>query len=1658
MNRRLLRLLCAALLVGGLLLSPLASADPPPEPVVTRSPDVDVTSAASVEFTATAAGDGIEARQGSTGTDPWNLPTYGLSPYSISVSAEGPTYLQFRSYDEQGTSPWVNANVCIDRTPPSVSMSPTGADPLPWSNTPVKVTATATDVGCASVDAIEFRTSANNGSSWDGPHPYESENDGPLITAHGTTLVEFRATDLAGNASAWQRKTVRIDTVAPSAPGARPDQIPGLLAWFDASDESSLILDGSAVSAWNDVRGGGPSATQGTAGNRPMRVLNAQNGRAAITFNGSQWLTFAGDLHPRTIIVAGRKEGVTTANSIVAKHDDAGSALLFGTSSGTGKATAAVASASAQSLGGSETAWQVLVGTTASGGTNPVTVWRNGTPGTAQTGNGAAWSIDSIADHPTSGYRLQGRIGEIAMFDRVLDNDERQLVEGYLAARWSDPIPPILPNGHPYRTPPYGVSGGSDAWLNAEQGGGWPAISGHGSHDLLSGLAGYEHRTSTDGGATWSTPSAGTSVTPTQANQGTTLVQFRAVDNAGNVSPWSPDPVTPAATRRIDTASPTLAVSGNTHHWTKDASVAVQGTSTDGVSRIKRIRYRSSVNDGPWNESPWSNAPADTDSWTTTATITAEGTSRVEFRAEDNAGNLSDWTTSDVAGQGGVRIDRTPPSGTPTLTNATGAWSGSPSVTVTASGTSDSASGVAGYRSRISTDNGVTWSAPQSGSTVTIGGENTTLVQFQAVDNAGNAGAWSASVAGGSGSVRLDRTRPTPPTVAANVSGWSNAPSATVTASGGSDGGSGVAGYQWATSTDGGDRWSAATNGGTAIVSGQGVTLVRMRTVDAVGNTSLWAPAVAVMLDHELPTAAIHGATGEWTNAASVTATATASDGLSGVALIQHRLSTDGGASWSSPATASSVAVGSVGTTLVQFRAFDNAGNIGAWTTAAPDGQGAIRIDRTPPTATIHGATGQWSNAASVDVTATGQDDASGVGSFEHRLSLDGGTTWTAPAAGGAVAVSAQGETLISFRAIDRAGNVGDWTAATSGGSGAVRIDRAPPGAPRLIVSPDTTVPLNSSRGAVLIHSAPPETGKPAVRIVITENGRLVHNGDFGTVRDTGLMDNTTYIYRAVAYDRLGNASPMNDVRITTPSRTPPDQPTAPDATGWPAKLTWKRAAGATGYRIVRDGTTVATVDEPRFDDPGALDIAAPFAVGSVASEATDDGVLLRWMPTADRGSTYRYQVIALDQEGNSTPSAEFVHEVISGGVTYEIAVDGAPVIGATNAAPEATAAGLPADLRSARVPLEPGQHEVTVTAIDAAGNRAVAARLTAYGPDLGPNRLTARASSPFAKPGERITLTATAPKGAVIRWSFPDGRTLTGAQVTRRFRAGTVAVTVTARLPNGETLRSGLNVIVDGAAPVIGTRMTGRRLRVSVRDAGGVASVTGRIGHGKPRPIRIGFLPIPEGRHRVTIVATDVVGNRTTKVVTAIVDTRGPTITVRASARPGRKLGTIVWSVTDRASGVASVSVNTTTRSRARGRITVPAGQVAVIIARDRVGNTTRVAAPVPAPMRLMNLRDPGLQGRRGDRLLPGGGRLTGIRAVVLSEARSRLDWAGVLGAKKGAADRYTPLVRRAVMRFQTLRRVREPAGKGVLGPATLRAMDKLARWGGWGAKAGRG
>jgi outer membrane protein assembly factor BamB len=79
----------------------------------------------------------------------------------------------------------------------------------------------------------------------------------------------------------------------------------------------------------------------------------------------------------------------------------------------------------------------------------------------------------------------------------------------------------------------------------------------------------------------------------------------------------------------------------------------------------------------------------------------------------------------------------------PTLTDSAGGLPTSTSpVTVTASGSVDSAPGFSGYKYETSTDGGTTWSALRTGATATVKTVGVTVVRFESLDAYGNTSGW----------------------------------------------------------------------------------------------------------------------------------------------------------------------------------------------------------------------------------------------------------------------------------------------------------------------------------------------------------------------------------------------------------------------------------------------------------------------------------------------------------------------------------------------------------------------------------------------------------------------------------------------------------------------------------------------------------------------------------------------------------------------------------------------------------------------------------------------------------------------------------------------------------------------------------------------------
>ena len=568
------------------------------------------------------------------------------------------------------------------------------------------------------------------------------------------------------------------------------------------------------------------------------------------------------------------------------------------------------------------------------------------------------------------------------------------------------------------------VSGGSPAWQNVTS----LHLAASGSTDSPgSGVASTERQISTDGGATWSATVLASGRTVTA--EGETLVQFRTVDASGLASNWV------QGTARIDRSNPTkptLAGGGGGWQNTALVSVTASGSADAGGSGFE-YQYETALDGGAWS-APALGAAAD---------ITDEGTTTVRFRALDGAGNHSGWVQSTV------EIDRTAP-GDPALTGGSLSWLPAASVQVTASGSTDAGSGLAGYQYQTSTDGGANWSPPASGATATVTAEGETLVQFQALDNAAIGSSWVQT------QVRIDRTLPTPPTVTGGSLTWQGAASVSVTGTGSTDaGGSVLAGYEHRFSTNGGATWSAAAAGAAQVVASEGQTLVQVRALDNAGNASAWTPASAtagstVRLDWSDPTApSLAGGSATWKNTVPVSVTASGStDAASGIARYEYQVSTNAGA-WLpvTPTAGPTASVSVAGDSLVRFRSVDGVGRTSAWV------QAQVRIDTALPTApTVTGGSLTWQNLSQLVVSASGSTDAggSGLAGYQYRTSTNGGSTWSAGVAGSSYAATAEGQTLVQLRSLDGAGNASAWTPASSGASNTVRLDRSAPSLPKV--------------------------------------------------------------------------------------------------------------------------------------------------------------------------------------------------------------------------------------------------------------------------------------------------------------------------------------------------------------------------------------------------------------------------------------------------------------------------------------------------------------------------------------------------------------------------------------------------------------------------------
>lgn len=212
--------------------------------------------------------------------------------------------------------------------------------------------------------------------------------------------------------------------------GWSPLQLPGLVAWYDASRIIGLS-DGTAIAQWDDLTGLGHHLLQGTGSLQPLYKTGITHGLPAVLFDGSNdylkavftlaqpcsvavSFVYVTDPGSQRVVVDGN-----TGNSMVL--DNNGSATSFRVWAGTGLTQTSIV----------KTTWGIGMGVF--NGASSVNHFR-GTEVTGNAGTATAGGI-TIGSQGSGSGSANIYVGELIAADVIWDAPMRAAIGTYMA-RW----------------------------------------------------------------------------------------------------------------------------------------------------------------------------------------------------------------------------------------------------------------------------------------------------------------------------------------------------------------------------------------------------------------------------------------------------------------------------------------------------------------------------------------------------------------------------------------------------------------------------------------------------------------------------------------------------------------------------------------------------------------------------------------------------------------------------------------------------------------------------------------------------------------------------------------------------------------------------------------------------------------------------------------------------------------------------------------------------------------------------------------------------------------------------------------------------------------------------------------------------------------------
>jgi hypothetical protein len=245
-----------------------------------------------------------------------------------------------------------------------------------------------------------------------------------------------------------------------------PDGLGADLAlWFDAADASTITLNGSTVSQWNDKSGNGRNVSQAVTAQQPAydavnKIITFDNDYLFNDTVGAAGLTSVSMLTVMRMVSGGANEDLPMG---VGVQFTTGAIRCFYRASGSttvgfaGWSRDVTTSDFSYDIGGDYhifAGWNTQLATPGN-----VRLSRDGaTPIAYTTNNGGllstadGFSVGSLRGGVVGNYYSNISVQEIVVLYSAITDADRQKLEGYLAWKWG--LVANLPSGHPYKIKP----------------------------------------------------------------------------------------------------------------------------------------------------------------------------------------------------------------------------------------------------------------------------------------------------------------------------------------------------------------------------------------------------------------------------------------------------------------------------------------------------------------------------------------------------------------------------------------------------------------------------------------------------------------------------------------------------------------------------------------------------------------------------------------------------------------------------------------------------------------------------------------------------------------------------------------------------------------------------------------------------------------------------------------------------------------------------------------------------------------------------------------------------------------------------------------------------------------------------------------------------